>query len=371
MHDSFASTAVSDIASASWTDHARITNRLAHGSHGVRGRESCRAAERVRRDFVQLPDPQPASSPQQSGRPAHLLPVLSRAGASHAARRITNRPMRRASWRMRVVPNMFPAVMPAGEIATLAASCPLKASFADATAVAAIGAHEVIIESPRHVDRMSVTVGAGAARRAGNLCRSDFGNGATTADFAYGLVFKNQGRGPALRLRICTASSSRCRVSRRPWRPSCDRAAHRFRQHRSCPYCRHHRTGACGRCPDRSTTRDEFVAFCPFASVQPYEVWLMPAQHEPFVRGFAVRQFGPARSPSFIELLRRIEAIVPDSAYNMLLRTAPWLGGGHDWCHWRIEILPAYNAFAGFELASGMFINSLAPERAASKLRSI
>ena len=114
----------------------------------------------------------------------------------------------------------------------------------------------------------------------------------------------------------------------------------------------------------------EFVAFCPFASVQPFEAWLMPAQHEPFFEDSQSDSLDRL-APVLFELLRRIEAIVPESAYNMLVRTAPWVDGGHKWCHWRIEILPRTSAFAGFELASGMFINSLAPERAASKLRSI
>ena len=65
-----------------------------------------------------------------------------------------------------------------------------------------------------------------------------------------------------------------------------------------------------------------------------------------------------------------MESVVPEAAYNMLLRTAPWRADGDDWCHWRIELLPRTNAFAGLELATGMFINPLAPERAASKLRS-
>ncbi len=51
--------------------------------------------------------------------------------------------------------------------------------------------------------------------------------------------------------------------------------------------------------------------------------------------------------------------------YNLLLRTAPWVAGSDAWCHWRIELLPRVNAIAGLELATGIHINPLAPERAA------
>jgi len=70
-------------------------------------------------------------------------------------------------------------------------------------------------------------------------------------------------------------------------------------------------------------------------------------------------------------LLERLEPIVPDAAYNMLLRTAPWRVNCDNWCHWRIELLPRVNAFAGFEIATGVHINPLAPEEAARQLRSI
>ena len=58
-------------------------------------------------------------------------------------------------------------------------------------------------------------------------------------------------------------------------------------------------------------------------------------------------------------LIRRVEAIVPEASYNLLLRTAPWIDGVDPWCHWRIELLPRVAAFAGLELAAGIHINPL------------
>jgi UDPglucose--hexose-1-phosphate uridylyltransferase len=65
-----------------------------------------------------------------------------------------------------------------------------------------------------------------------------------------------------------------------------------------------------------------------------------------------------------------VEAVVPEAAYNLILRTAPWRGDSAQF-HWRIELLPRSCALAGFELATGLAINPVAPERAAGKLRSI
>ena len=69
-------------------------------------------------------------------------------------------------------------------------------------------------------------------------------------------------------------------------------------------------------------------------------------------------------------LIARIETAVPEAAYNLLLRTMPWRGCDAAGSHWRIELLPRSTGLAGLEMGAGVFINSVAPERAAGKLRS-
>ena len=57
----------------------------------------------------------------------------------------------------------------------------------------AVGAHEVIIESPRHVDRTVRALDSESCATCSTPTPSGCAIGATTADFDYGLVFKNQG----------------------------------------------------------------------------------------------------------------------------------------------------------------------------------
>jgi UDPglucose--hexose-1-phosphate uridylyltransferase len=187
--------------------------------------------------------------------------------------------------------------------------------------------------------------------------------------YAYGLIFKNQGAQAGASLAHLHSQLIALPDVPPAVAAELDRATQDFQERRCCPYCRvidSERASGVRMIFDT----DGYVAFCPFASVQPFEAWLLPARHEPFIEEPQSDSLDRLTTVLF-DLLRRIERVVPESAYNMLLRTAPWLGGGHDGCHWRIEILPRSSSFAGFELASGMFINSLAPERAASKLRSI
>ena len=150
-------------------------------------------------------------------------------------------------------------------------------------------------------------------------------------------------------------------------KPSSNGPPNRIRSERLCPYCE---VIAKEQTANERIVlaRDGFIAFCPFASWQPGEVWLMPTAHEPSFE---------SASPDELErlagvlhaLVSRLESLIPGAAYNLILRTAPWIDGNDAWSHWRIELLPRVNAFAGLELATGIHINHLAPERAAGQLR--
>jgi UDPglucose--hexose-1-phosphate uridylyltransferase len=271
-------------------------------------------------------------------------------------------------WRTRVVPNMFPAVAPGGEVDTRTAAPTPDEPLPIAELAVAIGVHEVIIESPRHVDRMSRT-SACEIRGVLETYAQRLQYWRNSGRFTYGLIFRNQGARAGASLAHVHSQFIALPAVPPTVTAESDRAARSFHEQRACPYCRlvERERAACERMVSDS---DGFVAFCPFASLQPYEVWLLPAEHEPFFEDLPSDRLDRLAN-ILLDLARRVEAVAPESAHNLLLRTSPWQVGGRNWHHWRIEILPRTSAFAGFELATGMFINSVAPERAASKLRSI
>jgi UDPglucose--hexose-1-phosphate uridylyltransferase len=276
-------------------------------------------------------------------------------------------------WQVRVVPNKFPAVMLPGDqpmpcAVPPAAAGPQSTNVAESSIAApAIGAHEVIIESARHVsgmsalsvDELEIVLHAYAARL--RHWRAD-------GRFSYALMFKNQGHRAGASLGhvhsqlivLPNAPPAVCAET--------ERAEREFAERRSCPYCRLiDEERSCGtRIVHES---DAFVAFCPFASWQPFEVWLFPAVHSP-----SFEDSPPATLDRLAEtlhrLLARVESVVPYAAYNLLLRTMPWQGCDAASSHWRIEILPRSTGLAGLELGAGVFINSVAPEHTAVKLRS-
>lgn len=250
-------------------------------------------------------------------------------------------------WRVRVVPNKFPAV---------ALDEPL-----------APGAHEVIIESARHVDRMAalsvdeLADVLAAYRHRLNAWQS-------MGRFRYGLIFKNLGAPAGASLAHVHSQLIALPAQPAPVAAELARAREHFATHGHCAYC--DLIAAERENADRIVfDRDGFLAFCPYASLQPGEVWLLPTTHEPWFEQSSAQSHGALASILHM-LLLRIEAILPRVAYNLLVRTSPWQDDAALCCHWRIEILPRVNPLAGFELSTHIHINPIAPHRAAQQLRS-
>jgi UDPglucose--hexose-1-phosphate uridylyltransferase len=118
------------------------------------------------------------------------------------------------------------------------------------------------------------------------------------------------------------------------------------------------------------TQNDAFVAFAPFASRTPYEVWILPTHSTP-TYGLS----DPASLPSLAETLRsvlyRLHVALDDAPYNLTFNAAPRRHADEPDFVWHIEVHPRISALAGFELATGMAINPVLPENAATRLRAV
>jgi len=100
---------------------------------------------------------------------------------------------------------------------------------------------------------------------------------------------------------------------------------------------------------------DDFVAFCPFASRFNYEVWVWPKNHATRFEEFNLSSLSKILKP----ILSRLDEKNID--YNMHVTYSP---KGDD-LHAHLEISPRVSRWGGFELTSGVIINSVSPEAAA------
>jgi UDPglucose--hexose-1-phosphate uridylyltransferase len=268
-------------------------------------------------------------------------------------------------WRLRVIPNKYPAVTFNPNFVVNQGVSAIGPP--ELTCTTATGAHEVIIETSRHIRRTSALTLL-ELRDVLDTYAHRLLHWRNCDRLAYGLVFKNQGLNAGAS--IAHVHSQLIALPAIP--PAFDAELGRAKAFHAkkgqCVYCRLAKMPQVF--PERIVSdRDGYIAFCPYASLQPYEVWLMPVDH--------VASFEPSAEPGGYErlarvlhpLIERIESLAPNASFNMLLRTAPFLTGCEPWYHWRIEILPRQNSIAGFEIATGMYINPVPPERAATELR--
>ncbi|MEF8816446.1 MAG: DUF4931 domain-containing protein [Salinibacter sp.] len=115
-------------------------------------------------------------------------------------------------------------------------------------------------------------------------------------------------------------------------------------------------------------TSDRFVVFVPFAAEVPYEMWILPREHEPeFGRLTEERRTGLAQVLRTV--LRRLHRSLADPDYNFFVRTALDYTSDAPHLHWSLRIRPRTTMQAGYEVGAGQRINPSIPERDAAVLR--
>lgn len=113
-----------------------------------------------------------------------------------------------------------------------------------------------------------------------------------------------------------------------------------------------------------------FIAFLPFASRLPWQVMILPLTTRASFARIDDFEFRPLAG-MLKHVLQRLRSALDDPAYNIVVNCAPLHDEQEDVGFlWHIDVLPRLVTPAGFELGSGMFINSVFPEEAAAVLRT-
>ncbi len=134
-----------------------------------------------------------------------------------------------------------------------------------------------------------------------------------------------------------------------------------------CPYCRLVRDEVASR--ERLVFEDAAsVAFAPYASRSPFELWVVPRQHQAdFSLASDAQVTGAAET--LRKVLRLLDAL-DGPPYNLVLHTAPLHQRVDETYHWHWEIHPRLREIAGLELGTGLPVNPVSPEQAVSELRA-
>ena len=133
-----------------------------------------------------------------------------------------------------------------------------------------------------------------------------------------------------------------------------------------CPWCRLVRDET--RRPERLVWEDaSSVAFAPYASRSPFEVWIVPRRHDADF-GAASDRDVQATAEALREVLARLATSLDGPPYNLVLHTAPLREQVDATYHWHWEIHPRLREIAGLELGTGLPVNPVSPEDAVEEL---
>jgi len=265
-----------------------------------------------------------------------------------------------ASWLVRVVPNKFPALEPS----TSPEQTERGRSFRE---MGGYGAHEVVIESPDHsgsLSRMPVE----QIERIPSVLHDRFTALMKDERLRAIVVFKNHGQRAGTSL-----AHPHWQIIATPVVP------HQLRLKHAVAADYFDRTGKCLysvaledelQAGERVLVANEaYVAVLPFASRVPYQIRILPRAHHASFGRVERNQLLPLASV-LQHVLARLDAHLGGPHFNLAIDTAPIGDENKRYFLWHIDVLPRMTTPAGFELGSGMSVNSILPEEAARELRA-
>ncbi|MDH4028042.1 MAG: galactose-1-phosphate uridylyltransferase [Nitrospirota bacterium] len=262
------------------------------------------------------------------------------------------------NWSIRVIPNKYAALTPVGDTAREEIKLFRKSH--------GYGRHEVIIENPLHNQFIAFMPEAHVEELI-RAYRDRYKEFRKDPNIKVIIIFKNHGEAAGTSL-----EHPHTQVVASPVVPP-------FIRRRYEIATRHYdNTGRCLYCDLRSDEveagvrivgeSDHFVALHPFASRYPFETWIMPRVHN--------SSFGRIHDNEIADLSRllrgtllKLHAALDDPDYNLIIHTAPVDDEHKTYYMWHIQIIPRLTLAAGFELGSGIYINTAMPEETAAFIR--
>ena len=263
-------------------------------------------------------------------------------------------------WRIRVIPNKFPALRIEGEINRRGEGLYDRMN--------GIGAHEVIIETNDHskdlvdLDLKSFEEVIFAYQQRIIDLKKD-------QRFRYVMIFKNFGAAAGASLEHSHSQLIATPVVPKRVIEEMDGAKRYYEYRERCIFC----DMVVQETRDRKrliAENNTFIMLCPFAPRFPFETWILPRNH--------MSNFEDAKNEELLDLaailkdcLVRLKKALNTPPYNFIIHTTPITIKGIDFYHYHLEVIPVLTRIAGFEWGTGFYINPTAPEESASYLKNI
>ncbi|GMV82778.1 MAG: galactose-1-phosphate uridylyltransferase [Planctomycetota bacterium] len=314
------------------------------------------ASERARRpsDFVvEEPAQIPGFDPFAEGNEDKTPPEI-------AAYRTAGSRRDGPGWRVRVVPNKFPALAVEGKLQ--------KHGSGPYDRMHGIGAHEIVIECPQTL-RSFTGLPDAHVQEILWMYRDRLVDLARDRRFRYGMIFKNVGKVAGGTLYHTHSQLIATPVVPRTVALKMEHCAEYFKLRERCLI----QDIVDHEIEEQSRVvldTGHFLSFAPYAPRFPFETWIVPkfpAAH------FESIEQGQMEELAFVlkRTLLKLERGLGNPPYNYMLFTAPFHDPPNESFRWHLEITPRLTHVAGFEWGTGFYINPVPPEDAAEFLRNL
>lgn len=264
------------------------------------------------------------------------------------------------NWKLRVVPNRFAALSP---------DKPVERNFIGSfLTVEGFGIAEVIIESPLHsatIANMSTDdvnqILYAYRERQRVVSKNEHINLVT--------IFRNHGPRAGTSLRHPHSQLIATPIVPPHIRYPLEQAVLHYDKYGTCVYC-DMIMEEIGQEKRIILDSPRFIVFCPFAAKSPFETRIYPKQHQ--ASFLSISDYEITELAGVLhEILLRMQTLLGDPDYNYIIRSSPIGMENSRHLHWYMIIIPKISTPAGFEIGSGIYINTVAPEDAAQRLRGV
>lgn len=263
-------------------------------------------------------------------------------------------------WAVRVFPNKFAAL--SSEVQ------PTRSLQHRRRRIDGFGFHEVIVDSPDHARYMALLPDAHVASIL-SVYKERYNALTLDRRVNHITIFKNHGTDAGASLQHPHSQLIATPVIPSQVRHRLHEARRHYDDAGECMFC--HMVEREVEDQTRIVLKGEhFVAMEVFASATPFATHIFPLRH--------MASFGDITELEIVDLARVLRTLLakiyvglenPD--LNFTVRSGPTEYSGARHFHWYVSVIPRLTRVAGFELGSGMFINTVLPEAAAEFLRKV
>ena len=263
-----------------------------------------------------------------------------------------------SAWKVRVIPNKFPVLEV--EESRKNEKAGIFRKFRDA------GAHEVIVETPHHIQDLSQS-DANYFRNIFYVYRERIRDLKKDIRLKYIQIFKNYEAAAG-----ATISHHHSQLIALPFVPENIVERLRFLNDH---YLKNRKSlfsdvisGELEVNERIISENGSFLAFTPWYSRSPFQVSIFEKKGYPRFEDIDNAEMD-GLSDIFAIVIKKLVAALGDPPMNIIINTAPFDYEDDHAFNWNIDILPAMVGTGGFEAATGTYINSVLPEKAATILK--